>query len=248
MMVEEGKSYQENKKIRIGICDDSKKRAEYIHSIAAEAMKKSQYPNEIIMFTNPLELIAAGEQMDILFLDIEMPQMDGLEAAAKMNAKHRDIKIIYLTSHAEYMQEAFKVKAYRYLFKSSTKEEIEDTLLEAVTETMETNGILVEVNHKMLWIFYKDIVCVEALGDEVALHLPELQLCLKKSLSAMGNQLGSTFYQCHKSYLVNLLQIQELQEREILLKNGEKIPRSIRKRKELKNAYFQAVRENAKYL
>lgn len=247
-MIQEAKSYYGKKTMRIGICDDQKQIGEYIRVVVQVTMDVLQLKNQIFVFTNPLELIALEERLDILFLDIEMPQMDGLTAAARMNEKCKDIKIIYLTSHDEYMQEAFKVKAFRYLFKSCAAEEITEALLEAVRELSDSGGVLIEVNQKVSMIPYKEIYYIESLGDDIALCVKEERVCLKKTLCSMQQQLNKTFFQCHKSYVVNLLQIHKISEKEIILENGERIPVSVRKKTALKTAYHDYIRENARYL
>lgn len=82
------------------------------------------------------ELLKSKKRFDIVFLDIEMPGLDGMETARRLNERSGGIYIIFLTSHAQYMREAFKVRAYRYLVKPVDDKELCESVVHAEREIL----------------------------------------------------------------------------------------------------------------
>lgn len=102
--------------MRIGICDDKKEARDYIADKA-----KCLYPSDIIVtYVSGEALLCASTLPDILFLDIQMPQMNGLETARKLRQRDKSLVIIFVTATADHVFEAFDVGAFHYLVKPFT--------------------------------------------------------------------------------------------------------------------------------
>ena len=99
--------------MRIAICDDEKIFRDQIKKYILEVSSDSS----IDEYTCGDDLAGSESNYDIIFLDIEMPGISGIETAEKLRENGSDADIIFLTSHVEFVYEAFKVRAFRFLQK-----------------------------------------------------------------------------------------------------------------------------------
>lgn len=98
---------------------------------SADIIKEVKPDAEILTFTRgaaALEKIAGGDRPDVVFSDIEMPGISGLEFAVKLKSASPDTRIIFLTGYEKYALEAFRLKVHGYLLKPLTKERVEEEL------------------------------------------------------------------------------------------------------------------------
>ncbi len=100
-------------RLKVAVCDDEKIICNEIKKRLLEVRPEF----EVSLFSSGDELIKSDKNFDLIFLDIEMPQLDGMETAKVIRKNHKNEYIIFLTSHSELMVEAFKVKAFRFLEK-----------------------------------------------------------------------------------------------------------------------------------
>ncbi len=122
-------------KMRIGICDDERDVRDYI----AEKIK-CLYPTDTILFYPSGEsLLAVDSLPDILFLDIQMPQIDGMETARRLRQKDKQLVIIFVTATAEHMLEAFDVRAFHYLIKPFANNKFAEVFQNARKQIVDRN-------------------------------------------------------------------------------------------------------------
>jgi len=232
--------------MRIAICDDERIIQEIVKQKCDEYLKGRDISYNIVMFRNGVELVKYKEDIDIIFLDIEMPEVDGLLAAQYLRDKKVEVPIIFLTSHAEMMQKAFKVKAFRYLLKPINKSEFIEALSGALQEIM-AEKIMVKYKETSSVINIEDIFYIESLGDNTAIHAKNQYFIsgepLKNWLQVLGNQV---FFQTHKSYLVNLEYVKKIERGMVYLTYEYSVPVSIRNSKKIKQKMVEYIRTNAK--
>lgn len=260
--------------IQIGVCDDDD---DFLHKLSAilhGLMDTKELRYEIKGYNHPNKLLEAfgisgngskpaqetnpGDEteIDILFLDIEMPFMDGLSVAEELYAKRKETRIIFLTSHEEYMQKAFKVRPFRYLFKSGTVQQIKDVLKEAlddaVNELLDVDGIIVtDIDTRtMQFVRYDDIVQFESLEKLSAVYHHDTYTVTNKSLKYWLSAVDNRFFQCHQRYIVNMAKINRIdyEAKTIEFQNGKTTLLSVRKAKEIKKLFPKFVREHARKL
>ncbi len=119
---------QGSDKMQIAICDDDKS----IGLILEEKIKKLLPDAVIEKYLSGDELIASGCEPDILFLDIQMPGMDGMETARILRQKNERMVLIFVTAVEEYVFQAFDVAAFHYLVKPFSDEKFEEVVKRAV--------------------------------------------------------------------------------------------------------------------
>ena len=110
--------------LKIGICDDEQIVSEILKRKVEICLREAGVQAEITLFSQGQDLFETGEDLDILFLDIEMPEMDGIEVGKKLRQKGNDCKIIVATSMVERFKEAFYIDAFRFVTKPFEMEEI----------------------------------------------------------------------------------------------------------------------------
>jgi DNA-binding LytR/AlgR family response regulator len=230
----------------IGICDDEVViRKELIK--LCEKYKEINFSDiEIIGFSSGDALLESKETIDILFLDIQMKGLDGMQTAEKIREYDDGMTIIFLTGYTGYMQAGYRVRAFRYLLKPVKEKEFMDTLIEAIQDIKKNSKAIVGMEGDIHFIKLKDIIYVEYVDRYTVVRTRrgtyESQTSMNEWESILDN---GDFFRVHKAYIVNMAYIDDI-DKEILLDNGEKVELSIRMAGKLKKACRVFRRRSAK--
>lgn len=223
--------------IRIGICDDEIA----IHDQVKKCIEGHDFgtQTEIISFLNGQELLENEQTIDILLLDICMPQMDGIEVGHLLKRNPMTGKIIMLTSMVERFQEAFEIEAYRFV----TKPIDETKLLKAIEDTIGTfiGSDVVEVYLENVQHSFqqKEISYISREGSRTEVIAGDTVFQSPQTLGEWEEVLDDRlFFHVHKSYIVNLSKIDRIEDK-IYLKSGEILPIAKRRRSDLLKCYMQ---------
>jgi DNA-binding LytR/AlgR family response regulator len=185
-------------------------------------------------YTNALSAMKhlAGEKVDLIFLDIQMPEVNGMELARLIGGHTR---IIFTTAFRDYALEGYKVSALDSLLKpfsfadflTAAKKALtwfEMTERKPLAEAAQDNpGIFVKADYKLLHVLFDEILYIEGLKDYVKIYTegqskPILSLT---SLKALEEELPSDrFVRIHRSYIIHKTKIASINKRRILI--GEK--------------------------
>ena len=161
-------------------------------------------------------LLDTFNQYDLVFLDIEMPPASGMELAAKLKELQYDGEVIFLTSYTDYMQDAFKVRAFRYLQKPVREDQLEEALCAAEEELQQQ--YLVLTGEKVFRIKIQDILYLEAVHNETYIVTKTGELVVRSSMREIYEMLDpAEFIQTHKSYVVALRAIRYVGNQEVVL-------------------------------
>ena len=107
------------------ICDDNAAAAQKLKSAIACICAEKDWPLEAEVYTSPGAILRADlSKTQVVFLDIDMPQMSGLEAAAQLRQEYPELIIVFVTSYIEYAPEGYRVNAFRYLLKQRMDTEL----------------------------------------------------------------------------------------------------------------------------
>jgi len=190
--------------------------------------------------------------VDLVFFDIEMPEMSGVEAARKLTVEHRPL-IVFATAHADYAIDAFGIDAIDYILKPIDPDRVLKAVEKAnrlhhlIDKTRGESGLAAEglksaPTDEALRVFdagrlfvipYKEIVWVEAAGDYSLIHRLEGETAIRRTLSSVIRELpGNRFKRVHRSAIVSVSHITEIKrlakgEAELTL-NGEVMLRASR--------------------
>ena len=232
--------------INIAVCDDEEIICQEIYRLLIEF--NPEYTIDI--YHSGEELLNSEKIYDLIFLDIEMNGISGMETAEMLRKRNNHELIIFLTSHTEFMPDAFKVKAFRFLCKSVEQDKFSEALKSAEKEILNEKKIALNIKGTVKLININDIICVEAFGDGTYIHLNNDTLESTKSLKYWINEVGTEhFYQSHKSYLVALRYVKSIGTAEVEM-HYMKAPISVSRRKlaAFKAAFFNYIRKNSGYM
>ena len=132
--------------IRIAICDDEKHMSDHIRSMVLNFFRKKNREISLRMFSGGEELLSYNGQIDILFLDIQMKDMDGMETARKLRADKFRGFLVFITVLKEMVFQSFEVQAYDYLVKPVDDKQFEKTMerLYASMQNASEDSLLVQ--------------------------------------------------------------------------------------------------------
>lgn len=203
---------------------------------------------------NPEEAIISIEksQPDILFLDVEMPRINGFELLTRL--RNINFQVIFVTAFSEYAIEAFKKAAVGYILKpiddddliksvKIAKENIElkkentknINLLQFILETnSSTNKLIIPTIKGVSFIPQNEVVHIEGYEGYTKIHLTDnSEIVSSYNIGKYEKMMNTLFYKCHKSHIVNLEKVRHFEnEGYIILDNKKRVPVSKTKRKE----------------
>lgn len=233
--------------MEIAVCDDEK----IIRGQVVKYLK--QYGNNfnIIEYSGGYDLLTSGKIFDIIFLDIDMPEIDGMAVADKLRKNKIDSHIIFLTSHAERIYDAFKVKAFRFLTKPIDLKAFNEAVKEAENEILNAEKIVINQKGRLFNIKLMDIVYLEAFGDgsyiydrynnvyESRVQLKEWDMKLK----------DKHFFKIHKSNIVSMFYVKKINNNELELDySAASFTISRRNISAFKEAYLQFIKKYSRVL
>lgn len=219
--------------MNIAICDDEKVFIQEIKQKIQITSEKIKTKITIDEYTKGKNLLKSNSKYDVVFLDIEMPEMDGLTLATSYRQKHPTCLIIFLTSHSEFSCEGYKVSAFRFLNKLDYDADFEEAILSASKFSEGKRKILVKtLEGGQAVLDYDDIIFIETEGRKVRVHSKFDEFIVSETISSIQKRLDSTnFYLVHRSYLVNISYIGRCEKRELIMKDGTEVLLSEKKRK-----------------
>lgn len=225
--------------LKIAICDDE----QHIHDIVEKMLSLYSEKNHIVMdivhYISAKQLLEEKEELDILLLDIEMPEMDGIEAALKLRDWEMEYKIIMLTAREDRYRDAFKIGAFRFVPKPVDKLELYKAIDDVREHLVGLEKVTVFRDGISYQIIQKDILYVEADRSASLIFTSHVEYRSERSLAAWLAILDDrVFFQSHRSYIVNMGKIETIDKNVIRLMNGDKVAVSKRLRIPLLHAYM----------
>jgi len=203
-------------------------------SVAREIIEThlSKIPNIAIVgsFSNAIDAFSCLREhaIDLVFLDINMPEISGISFAKSIN---KNSKIIFTTAYRDYAVEGFELQAVDYLLKPISF----DRLLKAVTTYFEiysdlheneiatrnnTDFMFVRADRRMVKIDFDDIIYIESYSDYLKIHVTDETIVTRQTISAIEAKLPSgQFLRIHRSYIIALKHISSFTNEEISINN-----------------------------
>lgn len=229
----------EHKRLVVGLCDDEEYVCDSVYKILKKYGNEHRIEIEFIYYNSAKLLLEKRDMLDVLFLDIEMPEMDGIKAGMKLRDWNIDYKIIMLTVREDRFRDAFKIGAFRFV--SKPIDEVEFCLaINDVIDAMSINRSVIAYRDNVAFeISQKDILYIEANSSSSLIYTRDCEYRSEQSLKAWSNLLDKRFFfQSHRSYIVNMSKIENVQGNTIYLVTGDRILVSRRLRTSFLKAYM----------
>lgn len=231
----------------IAICDDLREELDRVAGILEKWQSEKKAPLRYRCFTDAMGLLDAieEERFDLYLLDIMMPGMSGLDAAAEIRQKDASADIVFLTSSPGFAYESYSVRALDYLLKPVQKERLREHLDRLLLrEQKPAEGLTIKCGTTLVRVLFSQLSHVEVNGKHIYFNMVNGTVYeVFGTLREFEPQLlqRQEFVRCHRSYIVNLLQVAELSAAEIRTFTGKTLPVSRSLYKEVQNKYMKVL-------
>ena len=229
--------------MKIAVLDEDKEFA----SVAKTRIEEKMDMAEVDMYTDSRILMESANVYDCMFLNIDMPDINGIDIAKSIKEKGMYTDIIFVSSKQNKIFEAIKYNPFRFIRKNHMEEDFKEViaaLKEKNEEKLKYIDVEIPGERKPLRLNIKDIVMFEAYRHELKMKLENKEVRIKATLEILEKTLAAKgFIRVHKSYIVNYLWIEDIIRNEVILNNGQRVPLS-RQKKEAVIQRLNSLRTN----
>lgn len=232
--------------IRIALCDDNDIEREILKDIIESIFDSMGDEAAIFEFSSGEKLCRnySKGDYDIIFLDIHMKQLDGIETGKAIRDKDAKVEIVYATSSEEYLKEGYNIHALSYLTKPYDIKKVKETLeyyyKKNGIDKRESNEFLdVNIQQQKIYIRQKDIMWLESMGRVVSIYCRDDVYRVYARLNDLEERLDEKiFLRCNQSYIVNIMYVKDVIEYDFCMENDRYIPIRKRDKKEIVQKYY----------
>ena len=234
--------------ITVSICDDDKEFLKKLSGKVKQQLDSFGADCEIRTYSDDMIIVEKIADTDIVFLDIDMPKINGFEIAEGIYKGDRPL-IIFVTMHDELVYSSIKFRPFRFIRKTHIDEELSEAVGAAVryiTDKSAAQKLNVPTGDSETAVNINDITYLEVLGHDVLIHLANSKQHIKSygTLLSFENQLiNRGFIRTHKSFLVNLKYIYSIDSKDIILDDKTVIPMSRYKAESVKEKWGEYLRK-----
>lgn len=234
--------------LKIAIVDDNAENLKLLESYAERYQKETNSVFSVTAFPLGIDFLTDyGEGFDIIFMDIKMPLMDGMEIAKKLRERDKLSCIIFVTSFAQYAIDGYSVNALDFMVKPVEYETFAQKLKKAIRyqEKYAEQYYYIRSEDGLVKVKLSDLVYVESQGHCIYFHKSdECFRCFSSLKDIERDLLRSTFSRCHASFIVNMEHISSMKGNELLLDDKTYIPVSRGKRESFLNDFTKFLGRN----
>ena len=214
--------------IKVAICDDEPLMVRGLTSHLTSYMEEhSITAYSVSSFSGGCALLERVGSFDVIFLDIQMEQPNGMETARLLRQRGDHSLLVFVTVLKELVFDAFQVEAYDYLLKPLNIVHFKRTMDRAIRalEQRRAKDIVIQRGTGCEVVLLSDVVYCEVLGRKIYLHKQDgTVIDVYDRLEALERRVDGHFFKCHRSYLVNLDYVRGCQDGQVMLSQGERIP------------------------
>lgn len=216
--------------IIIAICDDEIAEVKYLAMVVNNWARLNNIIVTISTFNSAESFLfqyADDKSCDILLLDIQMNNMNGVELAKKVRSISETVQIVFITGYPDFIAEGYEVSALHYLMKPVNEQKLFDVLNKACRRLNKTEkALFLAVDGQNVRIPVNSIVYAESFAHIVEIMADGDIVKARISISELETRLGEGFIRCHRSYIVGVKYIKRITKNEVVLDNGKRIPLS----------------------
>lgn len=224
---------------RIAVCDDCLSTAENIRTYLKAYQAENKMDFSIHLFTDGAALLASSVKFDLIFLDIEMPEIDGIETAKAIRLHDKEAAVIYVTSHSSYAIRVFAVHPFDFIVKPCKKEDIYRVVCDYIGyASKKALPPMIELKGRTgsFTLSLDEIIAFEYVENRrMKVYLPEKEYEIKGSITEMMRLIGfDSFTSPHKSFIINMKHVKRIHDFTICMQNGIEVPVAQKRLKEFR--------------
>ncbi|MBR1812709.1 MAG: response regulator transcription factor [Lachnospiraceae bacterium] len=226
--------------IRVAVVDDEIQQNNLIRELLCDYGRERGETISVTSFADGLALLQDYVAFDLIFMDIEMPYLNGIECAKKLRETDPYVLLIFITRIAQYAVRGYEVDALDFMVKPVSRAAFYlkmDKAMGRLALAEKAGRLIIRANRMDVILDRKDILYIEGANQYVIYHTKEKEYRVSTSLKKAEEEVGSTFARCSHSYIVNLNHVRTILLKDVVLTNGETLPLS----RSLKNDFFDQV-------
>ena len=232
--------------IRIAICEDEKDQQELLKNYIEKIFEKLYIKYSLDIFNSGEELLEKySKDIDLILLDIQLGEINGMDTARKIRILDNSVEIIFITSLIEYALEGYKVRAYRYLVKPVKYEDIKENIINCIKEVeIKNKYIIIKKQGHQIKLDINEITYIEVQKETITIHTLNGVYKISGTMNNIEKEIDcSRFFRCHKSFLVNLEHVKIIKQYLAILENSKEVPVSRYRFKETKDKFFDLIED-----
>ncbi len=242
-------------KVHFALCDDEVEQLNILHEIITQISGIKGYEVTIDTYASGSKLVHAFQHMshpyDLVFLDMQMPEIDGIETGKGIRELNKDVIIIYITGFVDFAINAFEIRAFDYILKPVDTKKLEKALEEALAKIEATHVLkagvddllILNYDKKIVSIKQEDVIYLEKSENKVVVVCKDCKYEIYDSLNNMKKKLNEhMFLQTHQGFIINKKKICRYENQQVALTQEYVIPVSKKNINLVKKAFFESLR------
>ncbi|MFZ7102400.1 MAG: LytR/AlgR family response regulator transcription factor [Peptococcaceae bacterium] len=231
---------------KIAVCDDDMQQLNILCEEIGHALHGQKAGFDLVRFSSGEEIAAAvaeqGKRFDILFLDIIMDELSGVEAARRIRGKDQNVSIVFITSSPDFVFEGYDVQALHYILKPVDEEKLRGVLMYDFAKRFEKNCLDIKFAGSVVRVPFDDIVYLESRGRKIIFATKSKAYETYGALSQFAEQLPpGGFIFSHKSFVVNLNHVSQITKTDFITDTKQAVPISKSCYPEAKKAFINFI-------
>lgn len=235
----------------IYICEDRKEHSNQISEVCASISEN--YPHTLQVFSSAEAVLEKLEKLqennekvpDLVLLDIELGQMDGITLGKKIKQMYPEIFLVFVTAYIEYAVKGYEANAFRYLLKPLTEDMMRNLFQDILAENKKKKKITVKTTNGEMVVNLQDLLYISAEDKYTILHTKMQHFVSDCSLKHYEEQLiAQGFFRIHRKYLVNMYHHKGIQDGKVVLTQDCKLPISRKRMAEYQKQLFLYLGED----
>ena len=236
--------------MKIAICEDETIQINLLNTKIRNWANESNVDISIDNFTTAESFLfewADYDKYDIIFLDIRLSKMSGIELSNIIREKNKNVDIVFVTGFFKYALHGYKVGALQYLLKPINSADLNFCLnktQERIGNKNEEYTLVLETSKKHIKLNCNEIEYCIMFSPYIDIHTTSEKITVRKKISELERELPSKYFiRCHRSYIVNLKYIKSISKDNIVLESGIRIPISRSRYKEVNDTFINYICE-----
>lgn len=208
--------------MNIALCDDEKFWCDELRKLLDEYHGARHIDCYMKIFSSGVELLQAENKFDVIFMDYQMAELNGIETARKIREQNDGCAIIFVSSYPDIAIDTFEVGTYRFLVKPIDKDKLFKSLDDFRKQTENDDYIVLKSRDGEKIIRASEIIFCEAADKHSLLHTSNEVFESAKNIKEIEKLLSKDiFFRCHKAYIVSFSHIKTFDNHSVTMDNGE---------------------------